>query len=94
MPKMVTVRVSAMTAIIGAPVYHNAMRNFGGIMLLLGILGFFYASQQVEEHEPAPPGTSVSEELDRPAGRWEVARYVCAGVAGIGLLLALFPKGR
>lgn len=70
------------------------MRNFGGILLLLGVLGFFYASSQVEKHEPVPAGASVSEGLDEPAGRWEMARYVGAGAAGIGLLLALFPKGR
>ena len=70
------------------------MRNFGGIMLLLGILGFAYASQELEKHEPAPPGTSIGESLQRPAGRWEVARYACAGAAGLGLLMAMFPKGR
>lgn len=72
----------------------NPMRNFGAIMLLAGILGFFYASQQLEKYEPVPAGVSISEGLNRPAGRWDLARYACAGVAGIGLLMALFPKGR
>ena len=72
----------------------SAMRNFGGILLLAGILGFLYSSTQLEKHDPVPPGVSVSESLQRPAGRWEMARYACAGAAGIGLLLALFPKGR
>jgi hypothetical protein len=72
----------------------SAMRNFGGILLLLGILGFFYASTQMEKHPPVPAGVSITEGLDKPAGRWEMARYVCAGAAGIGLLLAMFPKGR
>lgn len=72
----------------------GAMRNFGAIMLLLGILGFLYASQQLEKHEPVPAGVSVSEGIENPAGRWELARYACAGVAGIGLLMAMFPKGR
>jgi hypothetical protein len=71
-----------------------AMRNFGGILLLLGVLGFFYASTKLEDLEPLPQGASISEDLERPAGRWELTRYVCAGAAGIGLLLALFPKGR
>jgi hypothetical protein len=70
------------------------MRSFGGIMLLLGILGFLYASGKVDEHEPVPPGLSISEALDYPAGRWEMARYGAAGVAGFGLLMAMFPKGR
>ncbi len=72
----------------------SPMRNFGGIMLLLGILGFMYASQQLEKHEPVPAGVSISEGLEREAGRWDLARYACAGVAGIGLLMAIFPKGR
>jgi hypothetical protein len=70
------------------------MRNLGGILLLLGILGFFYSSTRLEDSEPLPEGVSVSEGFEQPAGRWELARYACAGAAGIGLLLALFPKGR
>jgi hypothetical protein len=70
------------------------MRSFGGIMLLLGILGFFYASGKVNEHEPVPPGLSIGESFDYPAGRWEMARYGAAAVAGFGLLRARFPKGR
>jgi hypothetical protein len=70
------------------------MRNLGGIMLLLGILGFFYASSQAADLEPVPAGLSVGEGLKYPAGRWELARYACAGAAGLGLLLAMFPKGR
>jgi hypothetical protein len=72
----------------------GGMRNFGAILLLLGILGFLYASQQVEKQEPLPAGVSVTEGVERPAGRWELARYACAGMAGIGLLMAMFPKGR
>ena len=70
------------------------MRNFGGILLLLGIFGFVYASSQLEKQEALPPGTSVSDGLRHPAGRWEVGRYACAGIAGFGLLMAIFPKGR
>jgi hypothetical protein len=70
------------------------MRNWGGIFLLLGILGFFYASSRLGEVEPLPEGLSVSEGLKEPAGRWEMARYGCGAVAGIGLLMAMFPKGR
>jgi len=70
------------------------MRNFGGILLVLGILAFFYASSRLDDVEPLPPGLSVSEGLKQPAGRWQIARYGCAGVAGFGLLMLLFPKGR
>jgi len=70
------------------------MRNFGAVLLLLGILGFFYAGSQRDNHEPVPAGLSVSESLKYPAGRWEMARYGCAVAAGFGLLMAMFPKGR
>jgi hypothetical protein len=70
------------------------MRNFGGILLLLGILGFFYASARLADLTPVPQGQSVSAALEYPAGRWELARYACAAAGGFGLLMALFPKGR
>jgi hypothetical protein len=70
------------------------MRNFGGILLLLGILGFFYASARLSDLAPAPEGLSVGQALEYPAGRWEVVRYACAAAGGFGLLLAMFPKGR
>lgn len=70
------------------------MRNLGAIVLLLGILGFFYASSRVDDLDPVPQGLSISEALGYPAGRWDVARYGFAGAAAIGLLMTLFPKGR
>jgi hypothetical protein len=70
------------------------MRNFGATLLLLGILGFFYSSSRLDEVEPLPEGLSVSEGLKEPAGRWEMARYGCVAVAGFGLLIAMYPKGR
>jgi len=70
------------------------MRNVGGILLLVGVLGFLYASGRVEEFEPVPSGLGISESLEYPAGKWELARYASAAAAGFGLLMALFPKGR
>ncbi len=70
------------------------MRNFGGILLLLSVLGFFSASSQVGKYEPVPQGLSVREGLQYPAGRWDLVRYGCGGAAAVGLLMALFPKGR
>ena len=70
------------------------MRNTGAILLLLGILGFFYSSSRLDAVEPLPEGLSVSEGLKEPAGRWEMARYGCAAAAAVGLLMAMFPKGR
>jgi hypothetical protein len=70
------------------------MRNFGGILLLAGIFLFAYASSQLGQLDPVPPGSSVGESLDYAAGRWELVRYAAAAVAGFGLLMAIFPKGR
>jgi hypothetical protein len=70
------------------------MRSFGVILLVLGILGFFYASSRLDEAQPLPEGLSLSEGLKEPGGRWEMARYGCTAAAGFGLLMALFPKGR
>lgn len=70
------------------------MRNFGAILLVLGILGFFFTSSRLDDAEPLPEGLSISEGLKEPAGRWEMARYGCAAAAGFGLLMAMFPKGR
>lgn len=70
------------------------MRRNGVVMVLVGALGFFYASGRMSEVEPVPPGISISEYTRYPAGRWELGRYAFAAVAGIGLLLALFPEGR
>jgi hypothetical protein len=70
------------------------MRNFGVVLLVLGILGFVHASSRLDEAGPLPDGLSVSESLRHPAGRWELARYGSAAAGGFGLLMALFPKGR
>ena len=70
------------------------MRNLGGVLLLLGIFGFFYCSSRLSDAGPLPAGLSISESLEQPAGRWEMARYACASAAGFGLLMAMFPKGR
>ena len=70
------------------------MRNFGAILLLAGIAGFFYCSNRLSETTPLPPGLSIGESMREPAGKWEMARYACGAAAGFGLLMAMFPKGR
>jgi hypothetical protein len=70
------------------------MRNFGAIVLALGIVGFFYCSSRLSEATPLPEGLTISESLEQPHGRWEMARYLSAAAAGFGLLLTFFPKGR
>lgn len=70
------------------------MRQFGLTLLVLGIVGFLGSSDQAGKAGPAPQGASLSETLRHPAGRWEAARFASGVAAGIGFLLAMFPKGR
>jgi hypothetical protein len=70
------------------------MRNFGGIIFVLGVLGFFYCTEQRDTYPALPEGLSLSEAMRQPAGKWDVGRYACAGLGGFGLLMAFFPKGR
>jgi hypothetical protein len=70
------------------------MRNMGGMLLLVGALGFFYCTARLSELDPVPAGRSISESLQYTAGRFEVARYGALLAGGLGLILALFPKGR
>ena len=70
------------------------MRSFGFILLLLGILGFFYASGRVEQAGALPDGLSIGDTLGQPGGRWAMARFGCLIAAMVGAILALFPKGR
>ena len=70
------------------------MRNFGLLLIVVGIAGFLYASSAREEGAAVPEGASLTQEIASPAGRLELLRYGAAGAAFVGVLLALFPKGR
>jgi hypothetical protein len=70
------------------------MRSLGLVLLVGGIFGFVYSGDELKKHDPVPEGLSMSQSLEYPAGRWEIGRYACAAGAGLGLLLAMFPKGR
>jgi hypothetical protein len=70
------------------------MRNLGLILLLGGILGFFYCTSQMSTLAPLPGDAGVGDYLRNQVGRLELARYVAAGAAVIGAILALFPRGR
>jgi len=70
------------------------MRNLGGILLLAGVVGFFYSSDRVSQAPPLNESATITETLREERGRWEAARFLSVAAAGIGLLLATFPKGR
>jgi len=70
------------------------MRNLGGLLLLAGIVGFFYCSSHMAGLEGIPEGTSLGDYVRYDAGKFELGRYLSLIGAMIGLILALFPKGR
>jgi hypothetical protein len=70
------------------------MRTLGGILLLAGLLGFFYCASQLSGAPPLPEGMDLSETMRHPTGKYEIGRYAALCVAGFGVLLAMFPKGR
>ena len=70
------------------------MRNFGVLLLGVGFLGFIYCSGQLSDLQPVPAGVEIGDYLRYEAGKWELGRFTAVLTAGIGLLLALFPKGR
>ena len=70
------------------------MRSFGGLLIVVGIVGFLYCGSQLGSLEAVPEGLSLSRSLEYPAGRYEIGRWASACAAGFGFLMAMFPKGR
>jgi len=70
------------------------MRNFGGLLLAMGIAAFLYCNAQLSGVDPVPEGLTIGETLAYPAGRYEAGRWLSACTAGFGLLMAVFPKDR
>ena len=70
------------------------MRTLGGLLLLLGLGGFFYCSSQLSELPPVPDGTALGDYVRYESGKFELGRYLGLCAALVGLLLSLFPKGR
>ena len=48
----------------------------------------------MSDAEAMPPDIPLGEYSRYEAGRWELLRYACAAVGGIGALFAMFPQGR
>ncbi len=70
------------------------MRNFGWLLLLAGLAGFYYSNTQMDRFAPLPNGLSVTESLETDRGKWDAARYAAGAFALTGLLLAMMPTGR
>jgi hypothetical protein len=70
------------------------MRTLGALLLLVGIVGFFYCSSHMSGLESIPEGTSLGRYLEYDAGKFELGRYASLVAALIGVILSMFPKGR
>lgn len=68
------------------------MRNFGLLMIVVGLAGFFYASDRASKAGSVPEGKSISESLEYDAGKWEVTRYACAGLGAFGILVVMASR--
>lgn len=70
------------------------MRNFGFMLMLLGIAGAIYCTSQLGQAPPLPENLGLMESLEHPAGKWQTGQYACAAAAFFGFLMLLFPRGR
>jgi len=70
------------------------MRTFGLILLFGGIIAFLYCTSRLSQLPPVPAEVALGDYLRYEAGKWELGRFLSAGLAGVGFLLSLFPKGR
>ena len=70
------------------------MRNLGIILIVLGVVGYLYCTNQMEGLEPLGANADLGDYFRNTAGRLELGRYGSAGAALIGLLMAFFPQGR
>ncbi len=68
------------------------MVKFAATLLVVGIVGFWYCSQEQKKHDPVPPGLSISQAWEYPAGKWETGAYACAGLGAFGVLMLMMPK--
>ncbi len=70
------------------------MRTLGAVLLLVGLVGFFYCSSHLGGLESIPEGTPLGRYLEYDAGKFELGRYLALICALVGVILAMFPKGR
>ena len=81
-------------AALGALASHWRAQFDIPVAIVVGILFFVYAGDQVKNADPLPEGLTPMESLSYPSGRWQFARYGALAFAGFGVLMAMFPKGR
>jgi hypothetical protein len=70
------------------------MRNIGLVLLIAGLVAFFYCGSELAKAEPLPDGLTAFETLKYPGGKMEFGRYLGAAAGFLGILLILFPGGR
>ena len=68
------------------------MRTLGALLLLVGIVGFFYCSSHLSGLESIPEGTSLGNYLQYDAGKFELGRYHEAVLAHGTLPVKYLPE--
>ena len=58
------------------------MRTFGLVLLVGGIFGYIYSTDQLAKAPPLPEGIGWQRGLEHPAGKWDTIRYACAASGG------------
>ena len=72
------------------------MKRMGIVLLVIGLAGFVWASSRrsgYDSVEGALKSTFSSSERSKKEG-FETARWVCAGLAAVGLVLVVMPGKR
>jgi hypothetical protein len=71
------------------------MRTFGLLLLVAGVVGFFYCGAELTKVQPLPEdqALTVQESLEYPAGRYEAGRYGSVVLGVFGVLFIALPKG-
>jgi hypothetical protein len=74
--------------------YDEAMRHAGAVLVLVGVVGYFYCSSKVSGAPPYRQDAGILETLREPGARWDLARYASAFVGATGSVLLLFTRRR
>jgi len=68
------------------------MRNYSGLLVAVGLVGFLYCSAELSKLEPVPPGLSMGRAFEYPAGKMEMGRYASAALAFFGILMIMVRR--
>lgn len=68
------------------------MRRYGMIFAIVGLIGYFYAGDRVQQAGGVSESASVTRMMNTPAGRWGLVQSGAAVMGFAGIILALFTR--